>query len=753
MKDVFYITIFMISFISLNLKAQIQIITKPIHLGHTINSSSEEVNPLLSPDGNTLFFVRTFADENVGGKLAGQDIWYSRREGGISWGIPKNLTELNTEFNNVVVGLSQSDSIIYLLNTYSSPLRWNFGIAYSTFENEVWSNPKELNLKFKVRNAFRGYYMAPTEDVLLVSMESKDSYGNEDIYIYYKQGKKWHGPIHLNEKVNTDKSEISPFLSADQKTLFFSSEGHGGYGGMDIFMSERLDSTWTNWSEPVNLGAEINSLNFDAYFSTYDKGESFFVSNKEITSNIYYTVIDFGKDEREVKHLIGINLNQPLDNNNETEIEEIITKSFSFTSDVPYHFDVIKLSKDGNVRDTAHLELSPNVQYNFNKSEDQDRTLAYANALEAMLYRKHGMEKEEENKEVVDITLLSKHLDLKEGETYFIDLKPAVENPIGHANFTTEEDTYNLNSDEPKRIILEVDNLDKMSVQTDLGFLESQPEEISYNIAIDTTGFFEENQTPIVANNIVPTIADQQSSTVIDNKASVMAENKVPTVDKKINYRVQIAAYKRKLSDQELKKIYAGDKEIKMNKEEGLYKYYIADEPTYFHARKALYASNIKDAFIVAYTPDSEKVSLQNAISFNYKEQKQRQSFIPKGSVLKEFKVHFELDQFMLESETCSYLDENIIAPLKQNTKLLVIINGHTDIRGSNSYNYILSQARASFVKDYLLQKGINESRVSLQIFGETRTIEECDKFEEDCEEHIHEANRRVEILLTSIGQ
>ena len=832
MKVSLYISIIALSLVTFNLSGQIRILIEPTQLGDSINSKSEEANPLLSPDGNTLFFVRTFADNNVGGKLAGQDIWYSKRKNDNSWTFPKNLSELNNESNNVVIGFSPHDSLLYLLNTYSSPLRWNYGVAYSTLVNDVWANPKELNLKFNIKNAYRNYYISTTEDVLLISADSKDSYGNEDIYIYYKKGEKWHGPVHLNQNINSEASEISPFLSSDKEVLFFASDGHEGYGDMDIFMSKRLDSTWANWSQPVNLGEQINTSKFDAYFSTYAEGESFFVSNKDGYSNIYYTVLNYDFDDGsldELRYLMTLDFSVPTDENEEIAVEEITTNAFSFNSEEAYHFDVFRLDESGAVKDSVRVELSPDVQYNFNRYDDG---IDYAE-MAARLNSEEGLPAGEGSTKMV---LLSKRLNLQEGENYVFNLKPVAANTEGAAVIMTEEKAYHLNAKEPKRIIFKMDDLEEMSIQTDMAYLQSQPQPIADNFEADTDDFFEDEDNEIIEDEGIKYrvqiaasrqelskeelrriytgnkeikmhtedgwykyyIADEDlyskalhvlftsevkgvfiaaytpegekvdlrkaiasdnnekqiiNEGIVTPEADVVAESDdIEAIEvEDINYRVQIAGSKRKLSEEKLKEIYTGDREIKMQKEDGLYKYYIADDPSYFEARQILIDSNVNGAFIVAYTRDSEKVDLQDAFTYHYQKRKiERDNFVSQDSVQSEVKVHFEFDKYVLEPDACAYLDQKVVASLQQNKNLIAVVNGHTDIRGSNTYNYILSEARATYVKDYILRKGIEEPRVRLKFFGETRAIGKCDEIS-DCEEHIHDANRRVEILLIQL--
>ena len=127
--------------------------------------------------------------------------------------------------------------------------------------------------------------------VSLLSSNSKLYHGDRlpcsDLYISTKKvNGMWSDPVKLSNEINTIYTERSPFLHPDLKTLYFSSDGHGGLGKLDVFVSKRLsDTCWNCWSEPVNLGKEINSPNSDwgykistdgqyAYFSKDSKSKS-----------------------------------------------------------------------------------------------------------------------------------------------------------------------------------------------------------------------------------------------------------------------------------------------------------------------------------------------------------------------------------------------------------------------------------------------------------------------------------------------
>jgi len=112
----------------------------------------------------------------------------------------------------------------------------------------------------------------------------------EDLFVSFKKNGTWSAPKNLGKTINTNGFEISPFLSADEKTLFFASNGLNGVGDADIFFTKRLDDSWENWTAPKNLGNDVNTSGFDAYFTIApDLKTAYFCSgdNAESSSDIY----------------------------------------------------------------------------------------------------------------------------------------------------------------------------------------------------------------------------------------------------------------------------------------------------------------------------------------------------------------------------------------------------------------------------------------------------------------------------------
>lgn len=252
-----------------------------------INTPCEEVLPMQSPDGKTLYFVRASCDVNNGGKTAGSDIWVSEINGNTGeWSRPTNTGIIsNDKSHNSIVGISADGNTIYQLNT--SPSKKIRGIYVLKKTNDKWSQPQLEVIPSIETEEFLGMHVSPNMRTILLSMKRADGSGEEDLYVIRKGvAGEWTKPLNLGHTINTIGFEISPFLSDDTKRLYFASNGHRGLGGSDIFYSDRLDDTWTSWSTPVNLGNVINTEGFDAYF-TMRGDDVWFVSSSGISADIY----------------------------------------------------------------------------------------------------------------------------------------------------------------------------------------------------------------------------------------------------------------------------------------------------------------------------------------------------------------------------------------------------------------------------------------------------------------------------------
>jgi len=256
-------------------------------LSDVINSEKEEVMPLISKDGENIFFVR---DEGVDGK-GGQEIHRATKNNEEWMESSKTIKKLNNKLNNAVVGISQDGNTVYLVNTYKKKKGITKGLALSHLEGEKWSKPELVEipeLEFKP-NQYYGFFVSPDEKVMIISMANDNGEGMEDLHISLKESEAWSAPKSLGETVNSSGFEMSPYISPDNSRIYFSSNGFGGSGDADIFFIERIGDGWFSWGEPVNLGANINSSGFDAYFSISKDSLAYFSSNRNGGKNDIYS--------------------------------------------------------------------------------------------------------------------------------------------------------------------------------------------------------------------------------------------------------------------------------------------------------------------------------------------------------------------------------------------------------------------------------------------------------------------------------
>jgi outer membrane protein OmpA-like peptidoglycan-associated protein len=335
----------------------------PVKL-ESINSTSEESLPIPYQNGNKMYFVRTAVLGNMKERSKGQEVWQTNRENNV-WQDPTNQFDaVNDDGNNAIIGTSKDGNRVYVFNSVQTRRKMAKGIAMTQKdENGNWGELEKVEIPgFEIGDGLYSFYINPNEDVMLISMPAaEDTSGFEDLFISTKNSEgSWQPIVSLGNNINTSKSELSPYLSDDNKTLYFSSTGHAGQGDADIFVAYRMDESWTNWSNPLNMGTPINSPNFDAYFIIGNNQEVYFTSNRgQLYSDIYYSKITkeprfIGEGELVNGKFVykglpvdGLTLNV-YDENNQL-IDQVITDKngqFSYAKLDPNKNYIIRLSEE-----------------------------------------------------------------------------------------------------------------------------------------------------------------------------------------------------------------------------------------------------------------------------------------------------------------------------------------------------------------------------------------------------------------------
>lgn len=252
----------------------------PQNLGLNVNSVYDDILPVIAPDGNTLYFCRSNNPDNFGG--FGQDIWYSELQPDGTWGAAKNIgVPLNNRGNNYLCSITPDGNTIIVGDSYSNPSNRKRGFATSRRTTDGWSAPQPLTIKnYYNLNVHHEFSLANDGKTIIMAVERRDSRGGRDLYFSKRLADStWSEPVSLDTVVNSFGHEATPFIASDNTSLYFASDGHGGYGGFDVFVTRRLDSTWTKWSAPENLGPAINSRGWDLYYTIpASGGDAYYVS-------------------------------------------------------------------------------------------------------------------------------------------------------------------------------------------------------------------------------------------------------------------------------------------------------------------------------------------------------------------------------------------------------------------------------------------------------------------------------------------
>jgi hypothetical protein len=240
---------------------------KENNISGTINESTSEFNPVVSDDENLLVFSRSEAFYDA--------ILFSTRSNG-NWNGPVNLNEvLKVDKDLFPTSLSKDGKTLYLYSSADYD-----GIIYrSRFENGNWSPIVKLNDNINTKYWESHATISHDDSRLYFTSNRKGTLGGLDIYVSKRDSTgEWGAAENLGPVINTPYNEESPFLSQDDKTIFFSSRGHFNMGGYDIFYSTMLDNG--QWSVPLNVGFPLNSTDDDVFFKPSKDGYTGYVAKE-----------------------------------------------------------------------------------------------------------------------------------------------------------------------------------------------------------------------------------------------------------------------------------------------------------------------------------------------------------------------------------------------------------------------------------------------------------------------------------------
>ena len=233
-----------------------------------VNSAYHDAAPVVSPDGKKLYFFVVDHPSNTFGNKGTQDIWTSTKDEKGVWSPPQHLgAPFNQNKANQVFQILHDGTL--LVRGGRSKNEIGFSLASGSGS---WNELKIKDFDTMAKGRFNGAAISSDRKHIILYFSEQAGAVKSDLYISHEQGGSWSRPVKL--KISNATDEFAPFISPDNKTLFFAGDrmGPGRQGGADIFKSTRMDDSWDNWTEPVNVGKPINTAAGDDYFSMDESG-------------------------------------------------------------------------------------------------------------------------------------------------------------------------------------------------------------------------------------------------------------------------------------------------------------------------------------------------------------------------------------------------------------------------------------------------------------------------------------------------
>ncbi|HEY2722250.1 MAG TPA: tetratricopeptide repeat protein, partial [Chitinophagaceae bacterium] len=249
----------------------------PVNLGDSINTSSSEYYPSITINDSLFVFTRRGAGIR-------EDFVESTLLPNHQYGHAKNISgSINEEPSKGAINISQDGEWLIFAGNFETKGFGNFDLYISYVTPQGWSEP--INMGSGINSEFweSSPSLSPDKKTLYFSSNRPGGYGGKDLYVSYRGANgKWSKAENMGPLVNTKGDELAPFIHADNSTLYFTSDGLPGYGGSDLFMMRKKNAT--EWNAPENLGYPINTIeNEGSLFIASNGIDAYYASDRADT--------------------------------------------------------------------------------------------------------------------------------------------------------------------------------------------------------------------------------------------------------------------------------------------------------------------------------------------------------------------------------------------------------------------------------------------------------------------------------------
>lgn len=244
----------------------------PINIGIGVNSEMSEYLPYLTADGNLLFFTRLVGNQ--------EDIFYAQKMDS-TWKKAESLSALiNTNDNEGAHCISADGKFLFFTACNRSNGLGGCDIMFATNNGKAWSKPDFMPRPINSEAWESQPSFSADGRSLFFTSNRAGGFGGKDIWVsQLGSNYVWGNPVNLGPEINTAGDEQSPFIHPDGTTLYFASDGQPGFGGFDLFFAKKINNNWTaskNLGYPINTAAHEGSL-----MVSLDGSTAFFASNRK----------------------------------------------------------------------------------------------------------------------------------------------------------------------------------------------------------------------------------------------------------------------------------------------------------------------------------------------------------------------------------------------------------------------------------------------------------------------------------------
>lgn len=340
------------------------------NLGEQINSEYNDFAPVISPNFTNKLYFSSARSTSVGGLRDAQgrrdniygkyssDMYFTTIYEGEWTATTSMSTLLNTPRNDVILDFNSDGSVLYFYKGYNLISGEVFVDTFNTEEERLF--PTNLNSPLQAEKG-DGRIDVFKDSIIVFDSRRTGGNGGSDLYAMVKRGETWSTPQNLGNTINTAYDETTPFVAADGKTLYFSSnDSRKSIGGMDIFKSV-YDFETGEWSIPQNVGLPLNSAQDDLYFSlSVDGLQGYFSSNRKESLGGNDIFVAYFKQVQQAQQAATVApytfMDQIQRNNNTTnEVQEIVIQDSTLIQKT-YEIEPLYYTDDDDVTNPQNID-------------------------------------------------------------------------------------------------------------------------------------------------------------------------------------------------------------------------------------------------------------------------------------------------------------------------------------------------------------------------------------------------------------